>query len=800
MAEQSSFRIREKKEIAPETFYFEAEAPLVARSRRPGQFVIITPTEYSERIPISLAGGDPVAGTIIFAVQRIGRTTQELCALAEGDRFYSILGPLGEPTPIQLNNGTVVCVGGGYGAGAVVPIARGARELGNKVIGIIGARDQQRLIFTEEMETAADQVLLVTEDGSRGHKGMVTDAVAALLEQGEKIAHVYAIGPVPMMRAIAAQTQPLGIGCTVSLNAIMVDGTGMCGGCRVQVGDESKFACCDGPDFDAHQVNWDLLIDRQHMYTDQEKVAAEFLAHNPDHGQHDDEEAHTCRMEALVQEYHARFQPNLPEGINPTDAAHLTPKQRMSIPRQIMPEQDADTRTANFMEVALGLTEAQARAEAQRCLDCKNPNCMKGCPVGIDIPAFLKLIANGDFAGAARKLKEANCLPAITGRVCPQETQCEAMCLLSKRCEPVAIGRLERFIADWERQQSGGGTGIEQAEPTGRRVAVVGSGPASLTVAGELARHGHKVTIFEALHRPGGVLVYGIPEFRLPNDIVEQELETLRKLGVEIICGALIGRSYTLKELIDQEGYDAVFLGTGAGLPKMMKIPGEDLKGSYTANEYLTRINLMRSDLFPKMATPVHIGTSVAGIGGGDTAMDCARTSRRMGCEKVTLLYRRTEAEMPARAEEIAHAKEEGVELHELAQPVALHGDENGWVREIECIQMELGEPDDSGRRRPTPIEGSNFRVPAETVVSALGFGVNPLIASTTPELKINKWGVIEVDENRRTSIPRVYAGGDAITGGATVILAMGHGKQAAQAMHEELMRQPAESTAPSPQ
>ncbi len=791
MVSQTPFRIHVKREVAPDTWYYEVEAPLVARARKAGQFMIITPTQYSERIPISLAGSDAVSGLIKFAVQRIGRTTEELCALAEGDAFFSILGPLGEPSHVQKYDGTVVCVGGGYGAGAVVPIAAACRDLGNKVIGIVGARDQQRLIFVEEMKASADEVILATEDGSIGFKGRVTGVIEDLLAKGEKIAHVYAIGPVPMMRAIAEQTKPLGIGCSVSLNAIMVDGTGMCGGCRVSVGGKSKFACYDGPDFDAHQVDFDMLVNRQRMYLTQEKSANEFMAAHAGNGDSmaTVEANAACQMDSLITEYHSKYHPKLPAGLEVNQDSELKPKERMSIPRQSMPEQNPDARTKNFLEVALGLTTEQAIVEAQRCLQCKKPLCLEGCPVNIEIPQFLEKLAKGDIASAASIVKSSNCLPALTGRVCPQEKQCEEVCVLAKKGEAVSIGRLERFVADWERAHADQMPKIVRPAATGRKVAIVGSGPAGLTVAGELAKRGHDITIFEALHKPGGVLIYGIPEFRLPNSIVEQEVKNLEAMGVKIICGALIGRSFTLHELLEKEGFDAVFLGTGAGLPKMMRVPGEDLKGSYTANEYLTRINLMRADLFPAAPTPVLVGKHVVVIGGGNTAMDCVRTSRRMGCDNVTLLYRRTELEMPARREEAIHAKEEGVHFEFLAAPVALHGDEQGWVKELECIRMQLGEPDASGRRSPAEIPGSNFRIPAETVVSALGFGVNPLIASTTPDLKVNKWGVIEVDEAKMTSIPGVFAGGDAITGGATVILAMGQGKRAAEALHEYLMK-----------
>ena len=759
--------------IAPETFLYEVEAPLVARARQAGQFMIVTPTPTSERIPLSIAGGDREAGTIRFAVMRVGRTTRELCALEEGDHFFSILGPLGEPTEIRDFGGTVACIGGGYGAGAVVPIAEEARRQGNRVVGIIGARDADRLIFADELAAVTDELICVTNDGSRGRQGLVTEVLAGLVESGERVAHVFAVGPVPMMRALAEQTRALGIGCTVSLNALMVDGTGMCGGCRVTVGGRTRFACFDGPDFDAHQVDFDALVGRQGMYKEHELSA-----------HHADDEAdlhyqHACRLDQLVDEYHARFEPELPEGV-PAEGP-LTKRERMRIPRQTMPEQPAADRVLNFGEVELGLTEAQAIVEARRCLDCRQPICIEGCPVNIEIPLFLRRLAEGDIAGAAGVVRASNCLPAVSGRVCPQERQCEGVCVLHKKAESVSIGRLERFVADWE--MAHGNMVAPLARPTGNRVAVVGSGPAGLTAAGELARRGHAVTVFEALHKAGGVLVYGIPEFRLPARIVEREVASLEAMGARFVMGALNGRSLTLEELLTREGFDAIFLGPGAGLPRMLGVPGEDLKGSYTANEFLTRVNLMRADEFPKYATPVMVGREVIVVGAGNTAMDCARTARRMGSRSVTIVYRRSEAEMPARAEEVRHAREEGIRFEFLAAPVEILGDEQGFIRRVRCVRMALGEEGRDGRRSPAPVPGSEFELKARTVISALGFGVNPLIPATTPALQVDRRGVFGVDAAMRTSIPGVFAGGDAVTGGATVIQAMGQGKRAAEAI-----------------
>ena len=459
---------------------------------------------------------------------------------------------------------------------------------------------------------------------------------------------------------------------------------------------------------------------------------------------------------------------------------------RVSPKKVPMAEQPPHERIGNFREVPLGYTPEQAVEEAKRCLQCKDPPCIKGCPVEIDIPAFIKLVAEGKFKEAALKIKEKNALPAICGRVCPQEDQCEEVCTLGRRFEPVAIGRLERFVADWERE-NGNPTDIGPPAKRGKKVAVVGSGPAGLTAAADLAKMGYDVTIFEALHKPGGVLVYGIPEFRLPKAIVEAEVEYVKSLGVEVRIDSVIGRLYSIQELFDM-GYGAVFIGIGAGSPMFMGIPGENLNGVYSANEYLTRSNLMKAYLFPKYHTPIKTGKRVAVIGGGNVAMDAARTARRLGAESVYLIYRRSEAEMPARIEERERAKEEGIIFHLLTLPVRILGDDRGRVRAIECIRMELGEPDESGRRRPIPVKGSEFALEVDTVVVAIGTSANPLLPRSTPGLKLNEEGYIVVDEETgKTSLEGVYAGGDIVTGSATVISAMGAARKAARAIHEYL-------------
>jgi glutamate synthase (NADPH) small chain len=469
-------------------------------------------------------------------------------------------------------------------------------------------------------------------------------------------------------------------------------------------------------------------------------------------------------------------------------ADKLPNKERMKIPRQLMPEQDPEIRRTNFGEVNLGFTEELAKMEALRCIQCPKPSCVEGCPVGVKINEFIALVADGDFLGAASKMKEDNLLPAICGRVCPQEEQCEVKCIVGKKNEPVAIGRLERFVADYERETVG--IRVPSLKPkTGKKVAIVGSGPAGLSCAGDLIQMGHDVTVFEALHELGGVLIYGIPEFRLPKSIVKTEIDSLKKLGVEFVTNAVIGLTDTVDELMTN-GYDAVFIAVGAGLPYFLNIPGENLNGVYSSNEFLTRVNLMKAYRFPEFDTPVFNckDKNIAVFGGGNTAMDTVRISKRLGAKNAYIIYRRSDVEMPARAEEIHHAKEEGIEFILLSNPLEFIGDENGWLKSVKIQKMELGEPDASGRRRPIPIVGSEYLLPIDMAVISIGNGSNPIIQKTTPDLQYNKWGNILVDEaTMKTSKKGVFAGGDIVTGGATVILAMGAGRKAAAAINDYL-------------
>ena len=777
------FELLEKKLIAPSTYEMVFTAPLVARSRKPGQFVVFFAHPKAERIPISLKGGDKDKGTITLIIQAVGKSSTELTSLEPGQTVHSILGPLGTPTHLLPNCGTAVCLGGGYGTGAIISVCEANRKIGNRAVAIVGARNKDLLLCLEELNEAADEVVITTDDGSEGIKGFVTHGLQMLLDRGEQVGWTFSVGPVPMMRAVAKMTEPLGIPSYASLNALMLDGTGMCGICRVMVGDEVKFACFHGPDFDSHKVNWENLVDRLQWYKSKED---ELFALYKE-GKLADTEVCTTLKTPMVEELDKAWHADLPEDIALDEIGeNLKSNLRMKIPRQMIPEQKPEVRVKNFDEVALGYSTERAIVEANRCIQCKKPQCIAGCPVNINIPAFIALIRDGKFHEANAKIMETNSLGGITGRVCPQEVQCEVVCVIGKRGEPVAIGRLERFASDYARMH-GELKVMECAPPTGKKVAIIGSGPAGLTTASEMIQMGHEVTVFEALHKIGGVLIYGIPEFRLPNEIVDAEVEKLRKMGVTFVTNALIGQAYTVDELLTNLGFDAIFLGTGAGLPWMLGIPGENSKGVYTANEFLVRVNMMRADLFPEYSTPITLGDNAVVIGCGNTAMDGARVSKRLG-KNSHIVYRRTRAEAPARSEEIEHAIQEGVEFHWLTQPLEVLHSEDGWVSGMRCIEMELGEPDASGRRRPVAKEGTEFTIECDTVISALGFGVNPLIASTTPDIKTDRWGVLSADKaTGKTTKKAVFAGGDSITGGATVILAMGQAKVASKAMHEFL-------------
>jgi homotetrameric NADPH-dependent glutamate synthase len=737
--------------------------------------------EHGERIPLTVADFDHQRGTVTVVIQAVGKTTFEMLGMAEGDTILDFIGPLGLPSHIRQLDGTVVLVGGGLGVAPIFPQLREYKLQGNRTVSVVGFRNRDLVFWEDRFREFSDELIVTTDDGSYGRQGFVTHALADVLSRNPGAREVVAIGPIPMMKACCEVTRPFKIPTIVSLNSIMVDGTGMCGSCRVTVGGQMKFACVDGADFDGHLVNFDELALRGKRFAREEKAALErfrgesaMLASLKGASESDGRPVSTCELPAPIAE--------LPGARVPKNIKTIPPE------RSPMPHQPAAERIHNFNEVTLGLDLAGALHEAERCLRCKKPRCIPGCPVGIDIPGFISALAHKDIQRSYQILKTTNALPAVCGRVCPQESQCEATCVVGAKFKPVAIGRLERFVADcalgrgWDTPPVFDAPGPDGA----KRAAIIGSGPSGLACAGELARNGVAVTIFEALHVAGGVLKYGIPEFRLPDMIIDAEIDGLKRMGVEIRLDTIIGKLFTIPQLLTEKGYHSAFVGTGAGSPKFAGIPGEAFNGVFSANEFLTRVNLMRGHRQPLYDTPVGMGKRVAVVGAGNTAMDSCRVSKRMGAEKVTVVYRRSRRESPARIEELEHAIEEGIEFLWLTNPVEIVGDSAGWVTGMRVQKMELGEPDASGRRRPVPVEGSEFLLDVDTVIYALGTTANPIIAQTTPGLKVNKWGYIQTDEQTgMTSIPGVFAGGDIVTGAATVILAMGAGRKAARGMLE---------------
>lgn len=744
------YTIRRREDFSDVTFLWEVEAPDVARAAQPGHFVMLRLHDGGERIPLTVADFDRERGTITMVIQALGKTTRQMRDhYRAGDTFADFVGPLGLPQHVD-RVGHVVLVGGGLGVAPVYPQLRAFKQAGNRTTGIIGFRSKDLVFWEEKFGAWCDRLLVCTDDGSYGRPGFVTAALQEVL-QTDRPDLVVAIGPLPMMNACVETTRPHGVKTMVSLNAIMVDGTGMCGSCRVTVGSEIKFACVDGPDFDGHQVDFRELMLRQKRFRGAESAAA-------------DDYAHVCHVEKVL------FEQGKTNYKKYKDLAPHATK---------MPERDPVERSRNFKEVNLGYSLADALAEAERCIMCSKPACIEGCPVSIDIPRFIRHLLVRDLDGALAVINESNLLPSICGRVCPQESQCEAQCVVGRKLEAVAIGRLERFVGDNARPR--------RPEPPPERklgrVAVVGSGPSGLAVAADCVRYGCDVTVYEALHVIGGVLQYGIPAFRLPREIISREVDTLRAMGVRFETNKVIGKTFSIPQLLGELGFDAVFVGAGAGAPSFLGIPGEFAGQVYSANEFLTRVNLMGGDRFPYLDTPVAVGRSVVVIGAGNTAMDCLRVAKRLGAPTVRCVYRRSEAEAPARVEELRHAKEEGIEFFFLHGPVEILVDGDGNVRGMKVQKMELGEPDDKGRRKPVPT-GEIVELACDTVIYALGTQANPIITQSTPGLALNRWGYIVADEQTQaTSVPGVFAGGDIVTGGATVILAMGAGRRAARAI-----------------
>ena len=774
-----------KKQLSEKVFLFEIEAPLIAKSRKAGNFIIVRVGENGERVPLTIADASIERGTITIVVQKVGLSSTKLCELNEGDYITDVVGPLGNPTHIE-NFGTVVCAGGGVGVAPMLPIIRALKAAGNRVLSVIAGRSKELVILEDEVRQSSDELIIMTDDGSYGEKGVVTVGIEKFITQEEHVDKVFAIGPPIMMKFCCLMAQKYNVPVEVSLNTIMVDGTGMCGACRLSIGGKTKFVCIDGPEFDGSLVDWDEMFKRMGTFRDVER---EEMEHYEEHlrGFAKQEELHSCETCMDVEPTTETIEEltNRDSEWRKELRAAMKPAERKAIERVTMPELDPVYRaTTRTEEVNKGLTKQMAVREAHRCLDCGKPACVEGCPVNINIPSFIKNIERGQFLAAAKVLKSTSALPAVCGRVCPQEKQCESKCIHLKMNEPaVAIGYLERFAADFERE-SGNIALPDLAPKNGIKVAVVGSGPSGLSFAGDMAKKGYEVHVFEALHEIGGVLKYGIPEFRLPNHIVDVEIENLKKMGVEFQTDCIVGKTITVDQL-ESEGFKGIFVGSGAGLPNFMNIKGENALNIMSSNEYLTRVNLMDA-ANPLADTPLNIGKHVLVVGGGNTAMDSCRTAKRLGGD-VTLVYRRSEAEMPARLEEVKHAKEEGINFLTLHNPIEYIADEKGAVKAAVLQVMELGEPDASGRRSPVPVEGKTVTLDVDQVIVAVGVSPNPLVPKSIEGLELGRKNTIAVNDQMQSSRPEIFAGGDIVRGGATVILAMGDGRRAAASMDDKL-------------
>ncbi len=781
-------KITRKDQFSEKVFCLELEAPMIAHSCKPGQFVILRVDQNSERVPYTIAKADDARGTLTLVVQEVGLSSTKLCSLNAGDYVQDIVGPLGNASEIE-KFGTVVCAGGGIGIAAILPILTALHAAGNRVISVLAGRTKNLIIMEDDVRKGSDEVIVMTDDGSYGEKGMVTAGVEKVLSR-EHVDRVLAIGPPVMMKFTSLLAKKYNIPNYVSLNTIMVDGTGMCGACRLTIGGKTRFVCIDGPEFDGDQVDWDEMFQRMGTFRQAERYDMEHyhehVCPTPTPGQEalqpasaataGEDVADDTSHDALT-DRNAPWRDELRKAMNA--------KERKAIERVKMPELDAQYRsTTRLEEVNQGLTKEMAVREAHRCLDCAKPACVEGCPVNINIPSFIKNIERGHFLDAAKVLKQTSALPAVCGRVCPQEKQCESRCIHLKMNEPaVAIGYLERFAADYERES--GQVALPHIEPSnGIKVAVVGSGPSGLSFAGDMVKRGFEVHVFEALHEIGGVLKYGIPEFRLPNRIVDVEIENLRKEGVHFQTDTIVGKTISVKEL-EEDGFKGIFVGSGAGLPNFMGVPGENLINIMSSNEYLTRVNLMDA-ANPKTDTPIVFGKKVIVVGGGNTAMDSCRTAKRLGAD-VTLVYRRSEKEMPARLEEVKHAKEEGIRFLTLHNPKEYLADEEGRVKAAVLDVMKLGEPDASGRCRPEST-GETLTMECDQVIVAVGVSPNPLVPQSITGLELGRKNTIVVNEKMQSSQCDIYAGGDIVRGGATVILAMGDGRRAAANMAEQLL------------
>lgn len=747
------YKILKKQVLNQNNILLTVYAPMVARAVKAGQFVIVMPFCDSERIPLTVSDWDSQKGTVSLIFSPIGETTIELSRLSEGDDICDVCGPLGKPTNV-FKAEKVVVVGGGTGCAEALPIAKAFKKQGANVIALLSFSKVQDIILKNEFYACADELLITADDKKGDFSCNVTTTLQEILKKNEKaqekIEQIFAVGSLDMMKNVCVAAKPYGVKTVVSMNPIMMDGTGLCGGCRLTVGGKRKLACIDGPDFDGAAVDFDELITANQRYADYEKYRRE----------------KSCNLLKNAEQTNERFLSDNARGLS-------------------------------FDEAEQGFTKEQAVAEAKRCLRCKKPMCVSGCPINNDIPSLIAAIAQEKFDVAYEIINKTNSLPSVTGRVCPQEFQCEGKCVLGIKGKPMAIGKLERFVADMheisdseklnDENYSGvncnSGTllnkndSVFSVKKANVKVAVIGSGPCGLTAAGELAKAGCDVTVFEALHKAGGVLTYGIPSFRLPKDIVEGEIQKLSDKGVKFVYNAVAGKTFTIDDL-KKRGYKAIIVGSGAGSPKFMNIKGENLKGVSSANDFLMRINLMGA--FKKNSkTPVFKGGHTVVVGGGNVAMDAACSALRLGSQ-VTVVYRRTQKELPARRAEYDNALKEGAEFLFLTNPVAVSGDEKGFVKAITVQKMLLGSPDRSGRAAPVPVENSEYQIPCDRVIMALGTDPSPLIQQAASGIFDSK-GRIIVDDDCATAAEGVFAGGDAVSGAATVVLAIKTGKKAAQ-------------------
>lgn len=734
------FEIVKKEYLASNILSMDIKAPLLVQKAMPGQFLIVKTDEFGERIPLTICDYDKEKGTVNIVYQVVGESTRDMERLEVGEYFQDVVGPLGQMSEFihedieKLKNERFVFIAGGVGTAPVYPQVKWFIEHGLDVDVIIGARNKELFILEDAFRALTPNVHICTDDGSYGFHGNVTNLLEKLVNEGKRFTQAVAIGPMIMMKFATLMAKKLEIPMIVSLNPLMVDGTGMCGACRVVIDGEVKFACVDGPEFDGYKVDFDEAQNRLRLREENKLVEHDENTACPIH--HEKHEDKKRRAQAYVK--------------------------------------DALFRVKNFEEVNLGYSIEEVVLEANRCLLCKKPKCVTACPVGIDIPKFIERLKEADLLGSAEILAEYTKLASVCGRVCPQEKQCEGSCVVGVKSEPIAIGLLERFVGDWSLEN----LPVKTSLKNGHKVAVVGSGPAGLAAAAELARYGYEVDVFESLHKLGGVLTYGIPAFRLPKESVEAEIDRIKQLGVTFHTNVVVGKTLMVDELLEGE-YKAVFIGSGAGFPRFMGIKGENALGVLSANEFLTRVNLMKGNE-EGYHTPITIGKKVAVVGAGNVSMDAARVAKRLGVDTM-IVYRRSFAEIPARAEEVEHAEEEGIEFHLLTNPIEILANEKGHVCGLKCVQMELGEPDESGRRSTFAKEGSEFVLEVDTVIMSIGTMPNQLVTASTKDLATTKKGTIIVkDDSMQTSRTGVFAGGDIVTGAATVIEAMGAGKKAA--------------------